>query len=270
MILTGKRSKVPIITLTTDFGLADPYVAEMKAMILGINPNVKIVDITHQVEKFSVKNGAFIIAAAAPYFPRGTIHVVVIDPGVGTKRKPILIETEKDFFIGPDNGVLILAAKNQGIKHVYEITNPKFMSPKVSSTFHGRDIFAPVAAFLSKGIKPSKFGREIREFFTPRFAEIVEEDKKLIGEVIYVDSFGNIITNFTVKYIEDIEDYVHIELGGKPLKLRLCKAYADVEAQKPLAIIGSHNFLEISINMGNAAQVFGVKVGDPVILYRSL
>ncbi len=266
----GKRPKASIITLTTDFGLADPYVAEMKAVILGINPNVEIVDITHQVEKFNVRNGAFIIAAAAPYFPKGTIHVAVVDPGVGTKRKPILIEAEKDFFIGPDNGVLVLAAKNQGIRRVYEIANRRFMLHRISSTFHGRDVFAPAAAFLSTGVKPSDFGPEIREIVMPRFAEVVEKGKRLIGEVIHVDSFGNIITNFTAEHVESFKDYVRVRLGNKLLKLKLCKAYAEVKTQKPLAIIGSHDFLEISINVGNAAQFFGVKVGDPVTLYRSL
>ncbi|MEM2419816.1 MAG: SAM-dependent chlorinase/fluorinase [Candidatus Bathyarchaeia archaeon] len=266
------KTQIPIITLTTDFGLADPYVAEMKAVILRINPNTRIVDVTHQVEKFNVRNGAFVLAAASPYFPEGTIHVAVVDPGVGTKRKPILIETEKSFFIGPDNGVLTLAAKNQGIKHVYEIANPKFMLPKISQTFHGRDVFAPVAAHLSKGVKPAEFGPEIHKIVMPKFAKVVKKDNTLIGEVVHVDSFGNIVTNFTAKHLEDlsIRDSVHIKLGNTKLTLKLCKAYAEVNMGKPLAIIGSHNFLEVSVNMGSAAQAFRVKVGDTVTLYRSL
>lgn len=128
-----------IITLTTDFGLVDPYVAEMKAVILRINSNAKIVDISHQIQKFNVRIGAYVLAAAAPYFPEGTIHVAVVDPSVGTKRKPIILEAESMFFIGPNNGVLALAAHKQGIKHIYEITNPKFVLPKISATFHGRD-----------------------------------------------------------------------------------------------------------------------------------
>jgi S-adenosylmethionine hydrolase len=264
--------QAPIITLTTDFGLADPYVAEMKAVILSINPNAKIVDITHHVEKFNVRNGAFVLAAASPYFPKGTIHVAVVDPGVGTKRKPILIETGKDFFIGPDNGVLALAAKNQGILHVYEIANPKFMLPRMSQTFHGRDVFAPVAAHLSKGVKPSEFGPEIRKIVMPKFARIYKKGDGLTGEVIHIDSFGNIITNFTAKHLEtlSVEGFVHIKLRDKRLKLKLCRAYAEMDRGKPLAIIGSHDFLEISVNMGSAAQAFGVKVGDAVTLYRSL
>lgn len=266
------KSESPIVTLTTDFGLADPYVAEMKAVILGINPNARIVDITHQIEKFNIRNGAFTLAAAAQYFPKGTIHVAVVDPGVGTKRRPILIETGKDFFIGPDNGVLALAAKNQGVRHVYEIANPKFVLPKISQTFHGRDIFAPAAAHLSKGTKPSEFGPEIRKIVVPKFAKITRKNNALKGEVVHIDSFGNIITNFTAKNLDDlgIKKSVNIKLGDKRITLKLCRAYAEVEAGKPLAIIGSHDFLEISVNMGSAAQAFKVKVGDAVTLYQSL
>jgi S-adenosylmethionine hydrolase len=260
-----------IITLTTDFGLADPYVAEMKAVILGINPDAKIVDISHQVEKFNIKMGAYILAAAAPYFPRDAIHVAIIDPGVGAKRKPILIETENSFFVGPDNGVLALAAEKQGIRHVYEIANPKYMLPKVSTTFHGRDIFAPAAAYLSKGVSPSEFGREIHRIVKPKFAKIFRKGSMLIGEIIHVDSFGNIITNFAADWLEliGVKESVKVKIGEAALRLRLCKAYAEVKAKKPLAIIGSHDFLEISVNQGNAAEAFKAKVGDKVILYRS-
>jgi len=260
-----------LITLTTDFGLLDPYVAEIKAVIYGINPDAKIVDISHQIEKFNIRMGAYVLASAAPYFPKGTIHIAVVDPGVGTKRKPILIETEKGFFIGPDNGILALAAEKQGIKHVYEIANPKYMLPKISTTFHGRDIFAPAAAHLSKGVSPSEFGPEIWQIVKPRFAKIVRRGSMLVGEVIHVDGFGNVITNFTAKELESlgIRENLNLKIGETALKLRLCRAYAEVEAKKPLAIIGSHDFLEISVNQGNAARMFKVKAGDKVTLYRS-
>ncbi|MGC8998993.1 MAG: SAM hydrolase/SAM-dependent halogenase family protein, partial [Candidatus Bathyarchaeia archaeon] len=210
-------------------------------------------------------------ASAAPYFPKGTIHIAVVDPGVGTKRKPILIETEKGFFIGPDNGILALAVETQGIKHVYEIANPKYMLPKISTTFHGRDVFAPAAAHLSKGVSPSEFGPEIWQIVKPRFAKIVRKGSMLVGEVIHVDGFGNVITNFTAKELESlgIRENLNLKIGETALKLRLCRAYAEVEAKKPLAIIGSHDFLEISVNKGNAARMFKVKAGDKVILYRS-
>lgn len=260
----------PVITLITDFGLTDPYVAEMKAVILDINPDAKIIDISHQIEKFNIRMGAFVLAAAAPYFPKGTIHVAVVDPGVGTKRKPILIETDKAFFIGPDNGVLALAAKSQSVNNIYEISNRKFMSSKVSHTFHGRDVFAPAAAFLSKGVKPSMFGQETRRLFAPNFAKLILKGNMFTGEVIHVDGFGNIVTNFTAKHLEalGLERVIPIKLKDLKLKLKLCKAYAEVEAQKPLAIIGSHDFLEVSVNMGSAAETFKIKPGDPVKLYR--
>ena len=161
-----------MITLTSDFGLKDPYVAEMKGVILTINPNATIVDITHGVEKFNIRMGAFMLASAAPYFPKGTVHLAVVDPGVGTERRAILVQTKQGFFVGPDNGVLMLAAQNQGIEHTYELTNPKFMLPQVSSTFHGRDIFAPAAAYLDISVKPSEFGPEINDATTPEFASV--------------------------------------------------------------------------------------------------
>jgi S-adenosylmethionine hydrolase len=258
-----------IIALTTDFGLKDPYAAEMKAVILSISPKTRIVDITHKIEKFNIRMGAYTLAAACPYFPKGTIHVAVIDPGVGTKRKAILIQTRNSYFIGPDNGVLALVAKSQGIKHIYKIENPKFMLPRISNTFHGRDIFAPAAAYLANGISPSEFGPEMRKIVTPKFAKITKTKTTLTGEIIHIDSFGNIITNLREEDCEimGMKNTVNLELKDTRLKLRLCKAYSEVKAQQPLAIIGSHNFLEISINQGNAAETFQTRVGDKVRLY---
>lgn len=260
-----------IISLTTDFGLRDPYVAEMKAVILSINPNVTIVDITHQIEKFNIRMGAYVLAVATPYFPKGTIHVAVIDPGVGTKRQAILVQTENYYFIGPDNGVLMLAAKRQGIEHVYRIENPRFMLPRVSDTFHGRDVFVPVAAHLAKGVSPAKFGSEIRKVVVPMFAKLRERKNMLIGEIIHVDNFGNVVTNFDEKELErlKVKETVSVKLKNVRLRLRLCRTYADVKAQEPLAIMGSHNFLEISVNQGNAAEKFGIKVGDKITLYKT-
>jgi S-adenosylmethionine hydrolase len=271
--MQGRKTTLanPIITLTTDFGLRDPYVAEMKAVILKIYPNTTIVDVTHEIEKFNVKMGAYILASASQYFPEGTIHVAVIDPGVGTKRKPILIQTKRNYFIGPDNGVLALAARNQGIAHIYKITNPKFMLSKISDTFHGRDVFAPASAYLAKGTLPFEFGPEIRKIVTPKFAKISKRKNLLVGEVIHVDGFGNIITNFREEELKlaNIRGIINVEFQGVKLRLKLCKAYAEVKAQEPLAIIGSHNFLEISVNQGNAAETFKVKIGDKIKLYHS-
>lgn len=258
-----------IITLTTDFGLRDPYVAEMKAVILSINPNATIVDITHEIEKFNIRMGAHILASAAPYFPLSTIHVAVIDPEVGTRRRPLLIESDNCCFLGPDNGVLVLAAKRLGIKHVYEVSNRDFMRSKISNTFHGRDIFAPAAAFLSKGVSPKKFGPEvdIDEIVTLSFAEVTRKGENMVGEVLHVDNFGNIITNFGERELKAAgKGFLNVSIGGIDLKLKLCKSYADGEAGKPLAILGSHDFLEIALNQDSAAEKFKVKIGDKVIL----
>jgi S-adenosylmethionine hydrolase len=260
-----------IITLTTDFGLKDAYVAEMKAVILGICANTTIVDITHKIEKFNIRMGAYVLASASQYFPKGTINLTVVDPGVGTQRQPILIQTKHGYFVGPDNGVLALAVNSQGIEHVYKITNRKLMVPKVSSTFHGRDIFAPAAAHLANETLPKEFGPEIHKIVIPKFAKIVRRKHMLIGEVMHVDGFGNIITNFGEKEVEftKIKHIANVKLKNTRLKMKFCKTYSDVKPQNPLTLIGSHNFLEISINQGNAAEAFKIKSGDKITLYRS-
>ncbi len=254
-----------MITLTSDFGLKDPYVAEMKGVILTINPNANIIDITHGVEKFNIRMGAFMLASAAPYFPRGTIHLAVVDPGVGTERRAILVQTKLGFFVGPDNGVLILAAQNQGIERIYELTNPKFMLSKVSCTFHGRDVFAPAAAYLDKGMKPSEFGPEIHDAVTPEFASVKRRNGSLIGEVLHVDGFGNIITNISQKEIAQAKK-VNLKLQNLSLNLTFSKTYAQAKPQQPMALIGSHGFLEIALNQGSAAEKFHAKAGDKIEL----
>jgi len=258
-----------IITLTTDFGLRDPYVAEMKAVILAISPKTTIIDISHGIEKYNIRTGAFVLASAFQYFPKDAIHVAVVDPEVGTKRRPIIIETEKGFLIGPDNGVLALAANKQNIRQIREITNQKLMLPKVSSTFHGRDIFAPAAAHLANEMPLEKFGPKISKIVKSQFAKVAKKKKKLEGEVLHVDDFGNIITNFSKKDLGRlrIKRIFDIQFKEATLKLKFCKSYAETKKQEPLTIIGSHDFLEISINQGNAAKTFKVRDGDKVTLY---
>jgi S-adenosylmethionine hydrolase len=257
-----------IVTLTTDFGLKDPYVAEMKAAILGICPNAVIVDITHEIAKFNVRMGAYVLASAAPYFPDGSVHVAVVDPGVGTRRRPIAIQTKQSFFVGPDNGILLLTAEKQGIESIHELTNPQFMLPKVSNTFHGRDIFAPAAAHLLNEVKLTEFGPEIRKATEAEFAKVTRKNGVLFGEVLHVDGFGNIITNINQREVAQnrVKGEVNVELAGNKLKLKLCKAYGETKPQEPLTLIGSHGFLEISINQGNAAEKFKTKAGDKIKL----
>jgi S-adenosylmethionine hydrolase len=254
-----------MITLTSDFGLKDPYVAEMKGAILTINPNANLIDITHDIEKFNIRMGAFVLASAAPYFPKGTVHLAVVDSGVGTERRAILIQTKQGFFVGPDNGILILAAQNQGIEHIHQLTNPKFMLPKVSSTFHGRDIFAPAAAHLDNRVKPSEFGPEINNAIKPEFVTIKRRNGSLIGEVLHIDGFGNIITNINEKEITQNETRtVNVKLSNTLLKLSFGKTYAQTKPQEPIVLIGSHGFMEIALNQDSAAEKFHAKAGDKV------
>lgn len=252
-----------MITLTTDFGYQDPYVAEMKGVIFTINPEAKIVDITHDVEKFDVRMGAFILASASQYFPKGTTHLAVVDPGVGIARRAILIETKEGFLVGPDNGVLVLAAQKQGIKRVFQVVNPKFMLPKVSFTFHGRDIFAPAAAFLDKGVVPEEFGPEIIDLTTPSYATVDRKGESLNGEVLHIDGFGNIITNINERLVTTSRT-LEISLPNATLQLAFIQAYAEAKPKEPLALMGSHGFLEIALNQGSAAEKFGAKIGDAV------
>ncbi|MEM2936519.1 MAG: S-adenosyl-l-methionine hydroxide adenosyltransferase family protein [Candidatus Bathyarchaeia archaeon] len=261
---------MPIITMLSDFGLRDPYVAEMKAVILSICPGATIIDLSHEVRKFDVRMGAFILASAAPYFPPGTVHVAVVDPGVGTRRRPLIVETPHALYVGPDNGILMLAAQKEGISHVREITSRRYMLPEISRTFHGRDIFSCAAAHLAMGVPSSEFGPEIHEYVVPTFARPSLEGDRLLGEIIYTDDFGNLITNISAKDLKRLNlkegDSFRIKLGDKALTLRLCSAYGEVPKQEPLAIIGGSGFLEVAVNQGNASETLQTKTGDPVSL----
>ena len=233
----------------------------MKGVILTINPDTVIIDITHDIEKFNIQMGAFTLASAAPYFPKGTVHLAVVDPGVGTKRRAIIIQTKQAYFVGPDNGLLILAAENQEITHTYQLTNQKFMLPETSSTFHGRDVFAPAAAYLEKGIKPEKLGPEIFDPVKPEFAQIKLENDSIIGRVLHVDSFGNIITNINKSEITKNSEAINVKILNCQLKLRFKKTYGETKPNEPLALIGSHGFLEIALNRGSAAKKYQATVG---------
>ena len=257
----------PLITLLTDFGLKDSYVAEMKGVILGICPNADIIDISHEVDKFNVRMGAYVLASASRFFPKGAINVAVVDPGVGTRRRGLCIETARGFCVGPDNGLLALAARKEGIESVHVINNRKFMLLSVSNTFHGRDVFAPVAAHLANGIKPSDLGPQTRRMVVPRFARVVRDKNKVVGEVIHVDSFGNTVANITEKDIRTRVGKRKFKIGVNEVELKFCKAYGEVQAGEPLALIGSHGFLEIAVSQGDASKVFELKNGEKIAVY---
>lgn len=258
-----------IVTLTTDFGLRDPYVAEMKAVILSICPEAAIVDVSHDVGKFDVRTGAYMLASAAPYFPKGTIHVAVVDPGVGTARRCLIVETKQSFFVGPDNGVLVLAGDKQGIVSIREITNPKLMLPNVSSTFHGRDIFAPAAAHLANRVAPADFGAEVRDMVKPEFARVETDKGKLVGEVLHVDGFGNIVTNVGEEALGNLKtwDSVGVNINGFNVKTELAKTYAEAKPREVFVLMGSQGYVEVAVNQGSAAEQFKAKTGDKVTLY---
>jgi hypothetical protein len=260
--------KHSIVTFLSDFGTRDPYVAEMKAVVLSKCPNAKIIDISHEIKKFNIRMGAYTLAAAAPYFPEGTVHVAIVDPGVGTKRRPIILETNHFHFVGPDNGILVLAASRDQIHHIYCIENPQYMLPCVSATFHGRDIFSPVAAYLAQGRDASEFGREVSSYTTPAFEKPRLENGEIFAEVLHIDCFGNIITNITSEMLKKLTvtqgTLLRIKMCGKTLKLRLYAAYGDVSIGETLAIVSSHDFLEFSKNQGNAAEEYKVREGDSV------
>jgi len=263
-----------VIALLTDFGYADPYVASMKGVILSINGVARIVDVSHGVPKFDIRSASYVLYCAYKYFPEGTVFVVVVDPGVGTERRSIVVKTRRYFFVGPDNGVLIPAARDDGIEKVVNVTNRKYMRREVSHTFHGRDIFAPVAAHISRGVPVDEFGEAITDYVVPSFAEPVISGRRAEGEVIYIDGFGNAATNIRVEHVERLglkygdEVKVVIEREGeeKYYRWRFLPSFGYAGKGRPLLLINSEGFLEIAVNLGNASRELGISIGDRVIV----
>lgn len=258
----------PIVTLTTDFGLNDHYVGAVKGVILDINPDAQIVDICHSVQAFDVLDGALSIAQAYSYFPAGTVHVVVVDPGVGTDRRPIILSTERHHFVAPDNGVLSLIYGREERVHVRHVTGEHYFLQPLSNTFHARDIFAPVAAYLSKGVDSEKFGDEIEDFVrfnAPRPKPV--DQKTLRGVVLKVDRYGNLVTNITPEdapmlFVENPSPF-KIVVGKREIT-EIKNVYADGGPGEVFAILGSMGYLEISANRAAAAQLVGSGKGTEV------
>ncbi len=268
-----------IITLTTDFGLADSYVAAMKGVILGINPEAKLVDISHMIKPQNIPEAAFVLSMAYPFFPDGTIHVVVVDPGVGTRRKAIILRTPKAVFVAPDNGALSYVIEDCSTKHggdgidqhltkleprleAVAITRSEFWRTPVSSTFHGRDIFAPVAAHLSLGLPLIEFGEKISSLTTlPILRPHREQDGALMGQILHIDGFGNLITNIKGDDLPGTKKTIAVEVGSQRIS-GLSRTYS--EGRGLLALIGSSGYLEISLREGSAGAFLNTKVGDKV------
>jgi len=254
----------PIITLLTDFGTLDPCVAEMKAVILSICADASVVDISHEVERFNVRMGAFLLTVATPYFPAGTIHVGVVDPGVGSERRPIAVETDRSVYVGPDNGLLIPAAMRQGIRNVYELGNRSLERNAISSTFHGRDIFAPVAAHLLSGTRLEEAGGKITDYVKLSFMDVQFDQRGVNGEILHIDRFGNMITNISYEHMGklDLSGKLILRFRARRLPLRFVRTYSELGRNELGVIAGSHGFLEISCREANAAKKVGAKIGD--------
>ncbi len=255
-----------IITLTTDFGTRDWFVGSMKGVILGVNPEVTVVDITHEIPAGDIRAGAFALLASYRCFPRHTVHVAVVDPGVGGSRAAIGVRTADCLFVGPDNGVLSFALAREEIIEIRRLDNdeyfyraPGVIRKPVSNTFHGRDVFAPVAAHLSRDVPFDSLGEKLNDCVRLDWPQPETAGGILQGEIVYIDRFGNAITNIE----SPGQDARHVRVPGK-VQCDIKRSYQEVPGGQPLALVGSSGFMEIAVNGGNAAQMFALKLGDVV------
>jgi S-adenosylmethionine hydrolase len=253
-----------LITLTTDFGYADWFVGSMKGVIANINPKASIIDITHGIPAGDIRAGGFALMAACRFFPPKTIHVAVVDPGVGTKRAAIAVETGRFVFVGPDNGLLSWALRDESIKRIHRLENRKFFLPELSNTFHGRDLFAPVAAHLSRRIKLTELGPKQSNLIRLPWPERRRFKDAIEGEVLYIDHFGNAITNISSTDLADSDSAKLNVRVNTHIISGLSRSYQDGSTDAPLAIISSSGFLEIAINGASAAAELGLQIGTPV------
>lgn len=270
----------PVITLLTDFGLADSYVGAMKGVALGINPDVRPVDISHLVPPQDVLHGAFLLGQAWSLFPAGTIHLAVVDPGVGTERRALLVRGMGHWFLAPDNGLLTFALPPEVADtaifqpyaanvpdgfDAYAITNPRYWRQPVSATFHGRDIFAPVAAHLSLGVAPEELGEPVDTLTRLAVPAPQWQGDTLKAHVLHVDRFGNLVTTVPAEALAGVTD-MEVVLNGTRVR-GLVSTYAQGEGLT--ALIGSHGYLEVALANGNAADTLGARVGDELLVRRS-
>jgi hypothetical protein len=259
----------PIITLLTDFGTQDAYVGSMKGVILGINPEAILVDLSHEVDPQDVVAGAFLLSEAAPYFPPGTIHLAVVDPEVGTGRLGLAVRAHDQFWVGPDNGLLYPSVNGATNLEMVSLENPVYFRPDISATFHGRDLFAPVAAHLSRGVPLAAFGPPLKALQVLTVPQPLFTADSLEGEIISVDRFGNLVSNLPAQEVEKWLKGRNLILKAGPLTLnRLSRTYADASPGAPLVLTGSHGFLEIAVNQGSAADRLGQARGLPVVVVR--
>lgn len=254
-----------IITLTTDFGVRDSYVAQMKAVILGITREVHIVDISHEVEQHDITAGALTLEEAVGAFPPGTVHLAVVDPGVGTRRRGLAVAAQGFLLVGPDNGLFTPFLDGDGWE-AFEISAPEFRRPVVSRTFHGRDVFAPAAAHLATRLPPDRLGPAVRDPVRLSWPAVHAVGGDVAGVVIHVDRFGNLVTSIPAERTALLGSEVVVRVGDRVLPL--VRTYGDLERGKPGALIGSANRLEIAVREGSAQAYLNAGRGTPVILTR--
>jgi len=254
-----------IVTLTTDFGLADGYVGTMKGVILSIAPGAHLVDVSHDIAPQHVRQAAYVLSRAAPYFPRGTVHLAVVDPGVGSARRPLLVQTSDACFVGPDNGLFTFALE-QPSAQAYELDRREFWRPGVSATFHGRDIFAPVAAHLANGRLPADLGTPVADpLRLPELIAVQVKPGHLRGHVIHIDRFGNLITSIPGAWVT--EGGWVCDIAGRRI-VGIQPTYAAAQPGTLLALISSNDTVEIAVRDGSAAALLGVQIGALVDLQR--
>jgi hypothetical protein len=260
---------MPVITLTTDFGTRDWFVGSMKGVILGLNPAAGIVDLTHEVPPGDIRSGAWALAAGCRDFPAGSIHVAVVDPGVGGARQAIAVRTARYRFIGPDNGLLALALRQEQVREVRRLTNQALFRLPLSRTFHGRDLFAPVAARLSAGLAFGRLGPPTKHYVELDFPEPRTARGVLEGAVVYLDRFGNALTNLSAQWLAGWElAACRVWVRGR-VPCPFGESYGAVPEGKPVAVLGSTGRLEIALNRGSAAEALGIRVGDRVTIRRA-
>ncbi len=253
------------ITLTTDFGYDSWFVGTMKGVIHSINSDATVIDLTHGIKAYAIREAAFTLMVNYRYFAKGAIHVIVVDPGVGGSRRPIVAVSESYIFIAPDNGVLTPVLLQETPYNVYHATNTDYFLTPVSSTFHGRDIFAPLAAHISNGIDINTIGEQINDpvmLDNFSFPDTTDSSSTLLATIIHVDHFGNLITNVPA---ERVTESISVSLSDNSITIaRLCTSFDSVCAGKPLLVVGSSGFLEIAVNQGNASEQFHIQEGDTV------
>ena len=253
-----------LITLTTDFGYIDPFAGIMKGVIARINPDARVIDITHGVPPQTVIAGALVLRHSIDYFPPGTIHVVVVDPGVGSSRRPLLVRCENFSLIGPDNGVLSFTLETHKPVSVVELSNREYQLHPTSRTFHGRDIFAPAAAHLSGGADPASFGAPVMDFVRLNWPGVTRTGESMAGRVVYIDGFGNLFTTIRADDLAGYHDHEITVLIRDTTIHGISPTYASAQAPGLVALINSWGLLEIAAPNGSAAQQSGARIGDDV------